>query len=67
MATLSNDDKARIEHATGHVSTPVYELVNEMITLATEKQQQYEKSGRKTVRLFDHEISLGDAASKTII
>lgn len=68
IARLSNDDKAQIERAIGDVSIPVHEVVDNMIDLATKKQQEYQMKGwTKTVYLGDHEISLGDLASKTII
>ncbi|KAI3320880.1 hypothetical protein HD806DRAFT_221669 [Xylariaceae sp. AK1471] len=67
MATLSYDDKTWIKHTTGDTLMPMHDVVDKMITLATERQRQCEQNGWKTVRLGGYRISPSDVASKTII
>ncbi|KAI0481836.1 hypothetical protein F4859DRAFT_476136 [Xylaria cf. heliscus] len=65
IATL--DDNERVGLATSNASMTARDIVDEMIILATKRQQQCEKSQWKTFTVCGSEISLSDTASKIII
>ncbi|KAI0512690.1 hypothetical protein F5B22DRAFT_648539 [Xylaria bambusicola] len=66
-ATLSGEDRAWVNETVGTSLTPVHDIVDKMIILATEKQRECETSGWKTVRLGNHTIALEEVTSNIII